>query len=82
MGLRLRRCLGPVPHLAPAEYTVETASGKPAVSCPACGGISDLVEPYRVIAGGLVSPIWRCPFVTCCYEQFLSLEAWGEAVLR
>lgn len=82
MGLRLQRQLGPVQHLTPGQWTIETASGRPAIRCPACGGISDLDEAHRVLTGGVVSPIWSCPFASCAFQEFLSLEAYGEAVLR
>jgi hypothetical protein len=82
VGLRLRRCLGPVPHLAPAEYTVETASGDPAICCPACGEATDLdMKTHRVLPGGMVSPIWSCPLSSCAYQGFNTLESYGEPVV-
>lgn len=80
MGQRLQRNLGPVTHLTPSQYTVETASGDPAICCPKCGGISDL--EFSVLVGGVVSQIWSCPYVSCPFVDYLTLESYGEEVLR
>lgn len=83
MGLTIQRNLGPVAHLSPRQYTVETASGLPAICCPNCGGISeiDVGKTHRVLTGGLVSPVWACPYETCPLIEFLYLEAYGEPVV-
>ena len=81
MGVRYSRNLGPVKHLQVQEWTDETASGRPALRC-ACGTIFDLPESHRVLAGGLVAPVVKCPSGTCSFLDFIELEAWGEEVLR
>ena len=80
MGLRLARNLGPVSHLTAGQWTDETASGKPAVCCPACAEVSEL--EHRVLTGGIVSMVWACPAERCPFVDFLTLEAWGEEVPR
>lgn len=79
MAIRLARNLGPVTALAPREYTVETASGLPAVCCPSCGGISDI--EHEVYRDGRVARIWSCPYQSCPLVTYLDLECWGEEVL-
>lgn len=82
MGLTIRRNLGPVSHLEPEEYTVETVYGDPALRCPSCGGISDLdLDTYEVFRDGTVAPRWVCPFASCPLVEFISLEAWLEPVV-
>lgn len=78
MGLRLARNLGPVAHLTAGQYTVETVSGEPAICCPACGGVSDL--EFGVHVGGVVSQIWSCPYASCPFQDYLTLESWMEPV--
>jgi hypothetical protein len=80
VGRALRRNLGAVSCLEPGEYTVETATGGPALCCPSSGGVSDL--DFEVHRGGRVSQIWSCPFASCSFVDYLDLEAWGEEVLR
>lgn len=79
MGIRLARNLGPVAHLTAGQWTAETASGHPAVSCPACSEVSELEQ--RVLVGGIVSMVWSCPSDACPFMEFLSLEAWNEPVV-
>jgi hypothetical protein len=79
MGLTIRRNLGPVSHLEPSEYTLETASGRPALACPSCGGISDL--ELDVFDDGTVAGRWACPFESCPLVDYLHLEAWREEVV-
>ncbi len=79
MARQLPRNLGPVASLDAGQWTAETASGRPAISCPSCSAISDLPETHHVLAGGFVSPAWSCP--RCSYVSFLGLEAHGEDVL-
>lgn len=79
MAHRLKRNLGPVGHLAPGEYTVETASGKPAACCPRCGGVSEI--EFDVHRDGRVTQIFSCPYACCPFQDYLDLEAWGEEVV-
>lgn len=79
MGQTLQRCLGPISHLDPGQYTLATASGDPAIRCPSCGGISDL--EIKVLAGGVVEEIWSCPFAACSFQSYLVLESHDEPVL-
>lgn len=80
MGLRLQRCLGPVGCLTPGQYTIETASGEPAVCCPGCSFVSDLDTGVHV--GGVVAQIWSCPYAACSFCDYLTLESWGEDVAK
>lgn len=80
MGARLQRNLGPVSHLEPGEYTVETRDELPAVSCPACGGISEI--EFGVHVGGVVSQIWSCHYASCPFVDYLTLESWGLEVVK
>jgi len=77
----LQRQLAPVQALQPGQYTTETASGRVAIRCHECGGVSELDEVHTVRGAGIVTPIWSCPFV-CPAMVFLTLESWGEEVLR
>lgn len=74
------RNLGPVQALQPGEWTLETASGRPALRCGACGGIYDLPETHRVDETGLVVPALRCEYV-CDAFAYVRLLEWGEAVV-
>jgi hypothetical protein len=76
VALHIQRCLGPVGDLEPGQYTLETASGKPAVCCAGCGGISDVVG--HVEPGGAVRSAWTCPTATCSFLEWIVLEAFGS----
>lgn len=75
MALRLARNLGPVAALEPGEYTLETASGRPALRCPGCGGIDELIG---TISAGRLLEAFRCATTTCSFHEWLELEAYGE----
>ena len=79
MGRTLQRNLGPVTALTAAQWTDQTAGGDPAVCCPSCGRVADL--DLRVIHGNVIGR-WRCPYEDCTFQDWLSLEAWAEEVLR
>lgn len=89
--MRFLRNLGPATCLEPDEWTMETASGAPAVRCGHCGGISEIdrrvpnddgVKP-TIDEQGIVSPEWSCPYATCIVEdQTVQLEAWAEEVIE
>jgi hypothetical protein len=83
VGLTIQRNLGPVSHLSPRQYTVETASGKPAICCPGCGEVSeiDVGGAHRVLTGGMLSPIWSCPYATCPLIEFIYLDDFDEPVV-
>ena len=84
MGLRFNRCLGPATALQHAEWTDETATGRPALRC-VCGHIFELPETHHVIDGGWISPVLACPSEPCPFMEFVQLEAWKleeTAVLR
>lgn len=80
MSVRLQRHLSSLYSLQPGQWTDETPTGKPAVCCPSCGQVSDL-DAYTVRGGGILTPIWSCPYV-CPAIEFLTLADWDEAVLR
>lgn len=79
MGLRLQRNLGTAGALTPGQWTDRTASGAPAVCCPACGGVSEIEGP--IDRSGTVNRRWTCPHISCSFRDWLSLEAWLEEVL-
>lgn len=82
MGLRFSRHLGLPATLDPKQWTDRTASGNPAVMCPSCGGISEVVQPAHVIdREGRVTPSWKCPTETCSFWEWVELEAFAEEVL-
>lgn len=87
--MKFLRSLAPVTCIEPGEWTMETASGAPAVRCENCGGISEIdrrvpnddgVKP-TISEEGFVDPTWSCPYATCTAEGLAWLEAWGEVVL-
>lgn len=77
MGVRLRRLLAPATKLSPGEWSAETASGYPAMSCPCCGAIAELDE-HVVSVGGDVRPIFSCPSPACPFMDFVELSAWND----
>jgi hypothetical protein len=80
MGHRLQRNLGPVTALTAGQWTDQTATGAPAVCCPKCARVSEI--EFGVHVGGVVSQIWSCDFADCPYQDYLTLEAYGEEVAR
>ncbi len=76
MGISLSRCLGPVEHLSSGEFTIETASSKPAVSCPICGTVTEIDPMYTIHPGGKVTPIWSCH--RCPFLDWITLDSIGE----
>ena len=75
-AIRLDRSHAPATMLEPGQWTVRTASGIPAVSCPLCGQVDELTE--HDIIGGRVSPIWSCPAAGCPVMEFVELAGWNE----
>lgn len=80
MALRLKRLLGPAIALSPGEWSSETASGAPCVSCPRCGELDD-IDPSTVDAQGRLATEWQCSQARCGHRQWLELEAYAEEVL-
>ncbi len=74
MGVTIPRFLGPVCDLEQGEYTKDTASGEPAVSCPSCGTIQE-IDPQRhsTWGDGRVTPIWSCE--RCSFMDWINLES-------
>jgi hypothetical protein len=82
VGERYARHLGPVTSLLPGQYTTETASGRPALSCKACGGIYDVdLATHAIDREGRIVPALACPYV-CGSLGFVTLGDIGEDVLR
>lgn len=79
MGLRLSRHLGRVESLSAGRYTLETASGRPAVSCPLCEKISEVKPSHHIHVGGDVTPIFSCEW--CPFLDWISLDAVHETVV-
>jgi hypothetical protein len=79
MGLRLRRLLADARRLDRGEWSKETASGRIAIGCPACGCVSELPEEREPRRGSdTVHLIWQCESPSCCYSDWLSLGSWLE----
>jgi hypothetical protein len=78
--VRFERHEGPTLSLLPKQWTDQTASGKPAVMCPCCGGVYELEvglgETHTVRGAGIVTPIVSCPYV-CPFIEFVTLADWG-----
>jgi hypothetical protein len=75
MAIRFARLLGPVTALEPGEYTLETASGRPAVRCPGCGSIDEVTG---TISAGRVLEAYRCETPTCSFHEWIELQGYGE----
>lgn len=71
----MARCLGPVDSLSEGEFTIETASGRPALMCE-CGHVSEIEPPHSILIGGRVVPIWSCQF--CPVVDFITLAGIHE----
>jgi hypothetical protein len=83
MGLRFSRHLGIPQTLDPQQWTDATASGRPALCCPQCHEVSEIVRGKHVISRqGSVTPEWRCLIGDCSFREWIELEAWGEEVIR
>lgn len=76
MAIRLQRHLGPVASIEPGQWTAETASGKPAVCCPACSSVDEI--PGEVAADGAVANAYRCESGECPFMEWLVLESFNE----
>ncbi len=79
MGVVYQRHLGPVESLLPKQWTAETASGKPAICCEQCGGVTDIDEDegvYTILDAGRVVPIFSCPWTTCPSMDWINLESY------
>ena len=81
MAVRFQRHLGAVESLDPGQFTVRTASGRPALCCHLCGAIYDLPETHRYDHDGRVVPALRCPTETCSFFDYVCLESVAEAVV-
>jgi hypothetical protein len=83
--LRFNRLLGPVESLDAQQWTSETASGDPAVSCAGCGNIAEIpiVESngarptgsYLIDREGRIAPAWACR--RCPLFEYIQLCDWG-----
>lgn len=76
MSVPLARLDAPVAALEPGQYTVQTASGRPAYACPCCAGVDEIEA--TVDAAGRVAEAVRCPTVTCAFFDRVDLLEWGE----
>ena len=75
MARVLQRFLGPASHMTPGQWSNETASGKPACSCPECGLVQDI--EHQVTATGAVLLRWQCEGAGCPMMDWLWLEAFA-----
>lgn len=85
--MKFLRSLAPATCIEPGEWTMESASGAPAVCCELCESTSEIdrrvavdgVKP-TINEDGIVEPTWKCP---CCgVVTLVWLESWGEEVLK
>jgi hypothetical protein len=81
MGCRLNRHLGTVHTMLPGQFTIRTASGNPAVSCPVCGTIYEIPATHRWDEGGRVVPALKCADPACSFLEYVELGAINEEVL-
>lgn len=77
-----QRNLGPVRGLTEGQYTIETATGRPALCCKRCGTIAELPTTHTPMKGGRVDLIWTCPAVSCPETSFITLCDIDEEVAR
>jgi hypothetical protein len=79
MGLRLNRLLSDARRLDRGEWSTETASGRIAIGCPACGCVSELPEDREPRKGSdTVHLIWQCEDEACSFADWISLGDWLE----
>jgi len=82
MATRYKRNLGRVECLQPGEWTDRTVSGQPALCCIGCGAIYDLPAKFRIEDAGRVVPALHCIDICCSQFDYVTLEDFGETVLR
>lgn len=75
MAIRLQRHLGPVASIEPGQWTAETASGKPAICCPACSCVYEIPGHIDM---GKVALAYLCQSGECPFYEWIELEAYGE----
>jgi hypothetical protein len=87
VGVRLQRHLGALRGLEAGMWLADP--GWPSlveqsifVSCPGCGGIHKISDTHSIAINGRIAPIFSCPTVTCSFQSFLELEAYGEEVIQ
>jgi len=79
VGLRLQRLLTDARRLDRGQYSTDTASGRVAVACPACGHVAEIPEDREPPKGSDVVKLrWLCESVACSFAEFISLESWLE----
>lgn len=77
MGVRYNRHLGSVESMLPKQWTLETASGQPAICCECCEQIQEIAPPtYKIYGDGKVTPIFTCE--NCSSWSWINLESYGE----
>ena len=76
MAIRLQRHLGPVASIEPGQWTAETASGRPAVCCPACSAVDEVEGEIAV--DGTVQRAYRCQSGECSFHEWVLLDSFGD----
>lgn len=76
MAIRLQRHLGAVSSIEPGQWTAETASGLPAVCCPACSAVDEIHG--WIETNGKVALAYRCESGECPFYEWIELEAFSE----
>lgn len=79
-GLRIARHDGPLYELGAGEYAVDGSSLTARccfVSCPACGGIDEILVDHGVDDDtGVVMPAFVCQGALCRWEGVITLDRW------
>jgi len=71
MPVRIEHHDGPIDTLEVATYTVRTATGRPMLRCPACGGFFEILTPIELDGTATITCPWSCSF----FDEVL-LDAW------
>ena len=74
MGVTLNRYLGPEHDLPCGQFTLDTPSGRAALSCPLCGLVFSLPSHCRTEPDGRVVPAVKCPQVSCSFFEYVTLS--------
>jgi len=78
MGRTFQRHLGLIAELQPSQFCVERTpllqTPTVFISCHKCGGIDSLDPEFEIGGDGKVTPAWGCPWETCGFFDFITLE--------
>ena len=80
MGMRLNRLLAGPDSLDAGQWTAETITKRPALSCPGCSNVVELPHGYLIDLEGRVAPAWACS--QCAFWEFVQLCDYAEEILK